>query len=282
MAIILYNPKAKNTQTTHRVEKMKRRLLKRFETVDVIDITQAADLKSTLSQSQNHPFVVLMGGDGTVHHFINEIYDLLPLPYPVYLSPMGSGNDFYRSLKKYHGPTQLFQLQQDQNTHYFINGMGIGIDGEIGKNVNKDPQKRKLTYFKEAIKAIVRYQPDSVVVEIDGKSHSFADAYLVVASNGQYFGSGMRIAPKANPESSLLDVIIAYNVSRLKVLFIFLTIYLGLHTRFKKHVFSKQASSLKVHFKTPKVSQMDGECFENIKSLHVTIAEKKAAFRIFR
>ena len=282
MAIILYNPKAKNTQASKSVAGMKRRLLKEHAEVIVIDITQEVDLKKRLLTLDKDTFVLLMGGDGTVHHLINMIYDALPLPFPIYLSPHGSGNDLYRTLKKGFGPIQLFDMHFQGKTHHFINGMGIGIDGEIGVAVNKDPKKRKTTYLKETLKALVRYQPENVVVELDGVAHTFEKAYLVVGSNGQYFGSGMKIAPKANPEDDFIDVTIAHNISRLKIIFIFLTIYRGQHPRFKKHVFTAKAKSLKVTFETPKVTQMDGECFENVKTLDVFVSEKKAAFRIFR
>lgn len=282
MAIILYNPKAKNTQTHQHVKNMRTNLLKRFSEVTLIDITQEDDLKARLSSLKADDYVVLMGGDGTIHHFVNQVYDLFPLPFPIHLSPMGSGNDFYRTLKKYQAPTQLFQMTLHGTPHYFVNGMGIGIDGEIGIHVNKDPKKRKSTYLKETFKALIRYIPETVHVEIDGHPYTFHKAYLVVGSNGQYFGSGMRIAPHANPEDQSLEIVIAHNISRLKILLIFLTIYLGQHTRFKKHIFTAKGSSLTVTFETPKVAQMDGECFENIKTLTVGVAEKKAAFRMFR
>lgn len=282
MAIILYNPKAKNTQTQQHVEKMKSQLLKRYDEVTLIDITKEDDLKTRLSPLKPDEYVVLMGGDGTIHHFVNQVYDALPLPFPIYLSPMGSGNDFYRTLKKYSGPTQLFKMMIGDTPNYFVNGMGIGIDGEIGVHVNKDPKKRKSTYLKETFKALIRYQPETVKVKIDGVSHTFNQAYLVVGSNGQYFGSGMRIAPHANPEDDTLEIVIAHNISRLKILLIFLTIYIGQHTRFKKHIFTAKGSSLDITFEHPKVAQMDGECFEDIRTLSVSIAEKKAAFRMFR
>jgi len=282
MAVILYNPKAKNHQNQQHLKKIKGHLLPKKEDITWVDLTQEKDIKTRLTSLKNDEIVILMGGDGTIHQFVNNVYDILPLPFPIHLYPMGSGNDFYRTLKKYDGSTQLFQMSFNDQTHYFINGMGIGIDGEIGIHVNRDPKKRKSTYFKETIKALIRYQPETVTLEMDGKTHTFHKAYLVVGSNGQYFGSGMRIAPRANPEAASLEIVVAHNISRLKILFIFLTIYIGQHTRFKKHVFTAQASSFKVRFEHPKVAQMDGECHENIQELTVSKASKKAAFRIFR
>lgn len=282
MAVILYNPKAKNASSFKYVNKMKDDLSKKHDEVMVLDITQEKDLATRLKNLPLDSFVILMGGDGTLHHFVNTIYDLLPLPFPIYLSPVGSGNDFYRTLKIHPEESQLFQMTFNGKKAYFLNGMGIGIDGEIGYHVNQDKKKRKSTYLKETLKGLVRYQPEPVEVWCDGVHHTFNRTYLVVGSNGQYFGSGMRIAPKANPSNSKIDVVIAHNLSRLKILLIFLSIYLGLHTKFKKHVFTAQVSSLKVVFQNPKFAQMDGECHENVTQCEVSITPKKAAFRIYR
>jgi diacylglycerol kinase family enzyme len=45
-------------------------------------------------------------------------------------------------------------------------------------------------------------------VDIDGDKRELV-AQQVVVANGQYFGGGMRVAPRAVPDDGLLDVVIA-------------------------------------------------------------------------
>jgi diacylglycerol kinase family enzyme len=282
MAVILYNPKAKNAHSLKSVHRLKAQLLKKGARVTLVDVTQEKDLPSLLKGLPKDTQVILMGGDGSIHHFVNTVYDLLPLPFPIQIVPTGSGNDFYRTLKKSNQDTDLYAMTFANKTEYFVNGMGIGIDGQIGYHVNKDPRKRKSTYLKETFKGLLRYQPETVTVTLDGVKKTFKNAYLVVGSNGQYFGSGMKIAPKASLTDGKLDVVIAHDISKLKILLIFLTIYWGQHLKFKKNVYTQKVSTMTIEFETSKIAQMDGECYDGVFSCDVKKAEKKAAFRIYR
>ena len=54
----------------------------------------------------------------------------------------------------------------------------------------------------------------------------------------------MKIAPKADPTDGCLDVTIVHNLSRLKLLFMFVTVFFGKHTGFKEVVQYKGKKSL--------------------------------------
>ena len=281
MPLIIYNPKSRNGKPEKKIRKFIRKEMKGIQDYKVIDITTEKDLQRLLKSHPKEDPVYLLGGDGTLNHFINQTFELHPLGFSIHLVPLGSGNDFYRTLKKDPSKTQfIYEVKTPQETRYFINGMGIGIDGEIGLHVNASPTKKRSTYFFETIKGLVRYQPQTVEVTLDDTPYTFEKTYLVVASNGQYFGSGMRISPDASLSDDALDVIIVHAISRIKILMIFLSIYIGKHLAFKKHVFHTQASKITIKQSKPGVLQTDGETWPDQTTLTIQKTDKKTAFHI--
>lgn len=281
MPLIIYNPKSRNGKPKKKIRKFIRKEMQGVQNYKVIDITTEKNLPSLLKSHPKDDPVYLLGGDGTLNHFINQTYEWHPFDYPMTLVPLGSGNDFYRTLKKDPSNTQsIYEVKTPQGKRYFINGMGIGIDGEIGLHVNASSTKKQSTYFYETIKGLVRYQPQTVEVTLDETPYTFEKTYLVVASNGQYFGSGMRISPDASFSNDALDVIIIHDISRLKVLMIFLSIYVGKHLAFKKHVFHTQAAKITIQQSKPSVLQTDGETWPDQTTLTIQKTDKKTAFHI--
>lgn len=278
MAIILFNPKAKSSNIHHALKRFKASR-KDFDDT-YVDLTTVDDFNSFLNTKET---LFLIGGDGTINHFYNQIMDLKNFGRTIMLEPAGTGNDYYRTLKVQKAPlTSIMQVSYHNQNRVFINGMGIGIDGYIGLRVNKHKKKTSLTYFIETIKALIHYKPSDCEICMDGNQFLFEKTYLVVASNGKYFGGGMKITPQASVEDDLLDVIVVHNISRLKILLIFLSIYIGKHLSFKKYVFNKKVSHLKVSYAKAQVMQTDGETFENVQSIETTSTHKKAAIRLKR
>ena len=80
----------------------------------------------------------LIGGDGTLNHFINRYPDI---QVPVALFKGGSGNDFAWKLYGNKAVDAYIESALEGNTKkidagicngkYFINGVGIGFDGEV-------------------------------------------------------------------------------------------------------------------------------------------------------
>lgn len=277
MAIILFNPKAKSSNI-HKALKRFKASRKGFDDT-YIDLTVTNNIESYLKKEES---IFLIGGDGTINHLLNQ-EKLENWTQPIFLEPAGTGNDFFRSLKQQNTlETSIMHISFNHLNRTYINGMGIGIDGYIGLRVNRHKKKTSFTYFKETIKALIHYKPSQCKIVMDGIHHSFKKTYLVVACNGMYFGGGMKIAPHAKIDDEYLDVLVVHNISRMKILLIFLSIYLGKHLSFKKHVFNQKAKTLSVTYKDPQVLQTDGETFENITTFKTEYANKKAAIRLKR
>ena len=91
----------------------------------------------------------------------------------------------------------------------------------------------------------------------------------------------MKVSPTANLHDDDLDVIIAHTINKLFIVFVFLTIYIGKHTSFKKYVFNAKGKHIKATFDTPQSAQCDGENYYNIRSFDVKSSGKSIHLRYY-
>ena len=235
MDLILYNPKSKNSHgniQTHRLVKKYKKAKKPFRLKSILKIE---DITSYLDDHPNLEKIILLGGDGTINNLVNNIvqYDL---KQDIYIKKNGSGNDFLRSLRTCDStPQYIMQNTLDNtSTHYFINGTGIGLDGLAIDYVDKAKNKGKLTYFIASIRAVINFVPEPLDIEIDGEQIHFEKAYTLVVNNGRFVGGGMEMTRHAKINDEDMDVIIVHSIPKAFLLLIFSSVYIGLHTKFKK------------------------------------------------
>ena len=133
--IILFNPISGNKSAKTKVYQLDEILAN--NDLNYVEMTPDFDYKSFMNKVKADERVVLCGGDGTVHRFVNEV-DEADLNKPVFYFPLGSGNDFNRDV---HGKLDntLINLNNYMNnlplatvkgkTMKFINNVSFGIDG---------------------------------------------------------------------------------------------------------------------------------------------------------
>lgn len=271
MVIILHNPLSKNRKSKRATKKLVDYYKANQTPFRLKSVLKIDDLNAYLSSRKGVSKVVLIGGDGTINGFVNRIYDHLPLPYPIHLHKGGSGNDFLRTLQK-ERPTEvpIMRLTHDGDTQYFLNGTGMGMDALIGMKVDQSPNKSQSRYFFATLSTFLTYKPSTLTVSLDGVEHTFEKAYFITANNGQYFGGGMQISPHATLTDDTLDVVLVHGIKKLRLFFIFTTIYKGKHIQYKQYVFNQKAKHVKASFTQGEVNQCDGECFPDT---HVIEAE---------
>lgn len=282
MDLILYNPKSKNSRgnvQTHKLVKAYKKSGKPFRLKSILKID---DITSYLTDREHIDKIILLGGDGTINQLVNNLIDH-DLKQTIYLKKNGSGNDFLRTLRHQDdNPQFIMQNTLDgTDTHYFINGTGIGLDGLVIDYVDKARNKGKLTYFISSFRAMMNYVPEPLEVDIDGTIHRFLKAYAVIINNGRYVGGGMGMTPHARLDDDNLDVIIVHRVPKALLLFIFSTVYLGLHTKFTRYVFHTRCKHIKATFTTPQLGQSDGEKFSDVTSIDVQSTGKTIHLRAY-
>lgn len=204
-------------------------------------------------QSEKY-LLIAIGGDGTVHEVVQGILE----GEEVWIGAIGagSGNDFGRGYETFKTATEIEAfvkqhrngilmdigtMQSNGDTYYYVNNAGIGIDAYIAKVANESKLKQyfnilrlgKLTYIYFLLKALINFKTFSAKVVHNGQEKVFEKVWLVVASNQPYFGGGMKISPCSIPNDQNIELTIVYEISRLKLLFLFSTVFFGKHTRLK-------------------------------------------------
>jgi len=228
--------------------------------------------------------VFIVGGDGTLNYFINH-YPLLQLPLVIFNG--GTGNDFHWLL---YG-TATFDAQMQMALHhpakpidigrcnekYFINGVGIGFEGEVARALTgRKKWSGKTSFLITIIKKIFSYRSKNYVVQSAAFTGS-GRKLLVDITNGKRAGGGFYIAPEAKADDGLLDVVIANALTVLERLRYLPVIEKGrhLHLRFIKHF---TTTKITVASDTPIQYHLDGEYFE-AQQLSIELLTDKLNFR---
>jgi len=193
--------------------------------------------------------IFIVGGDGTLNYFINHYPDI---HLPLVLFKGGTGNDFHWLL--YGEQTLEAQLQIALNAtpkpidigkcneRYFINGLGIGFEGAVVKDLSgKKKRPGKASFFISILKNIFTCRTKYYTIESAERS-LHGKMFLVDINNGRRAGGGFHIAPEAKADDGLLDVIIADALHPLQRLFYLPVIEKGkhLHLPFIHHYHTKQ------------------------------------------
>jgi YegS/Rv2252/BmrU family lipid kinase len=202
--------------------------------------------------------IIAVGGDGTIHEVLNGVMknNFVTLGF----IPGGSGNDFSRGfqiptdpIEAMHAILNLMKREspiidigritlQEEKEHYFINNMGAGFDALISYEVNQSQIKGflnklslgRLVYVFFLLKNLFTYQCSTISLMIDGKKHIFEHTWFVTVSNQPFYGGGMKIAPNAIVDDGILDITVVHHLSRIKLLFVFISVFWGKHIHFKE------------------------------------------------
>jgi len=210
--------------------------------------------------------VIAVGGDGTANEIANG---LVGTSTALALYPIGSGNDFARSLgyprKRRDIGRFLASARRrvidvgEVNGRIFVNAAGVGIDGHVAERVEASSRivGATLGYFVGALVSIVSYRPQPMRLRIDEQTIE-GKHLLVVAANGTHFGSGMHIAPQAKVDDGLLDIVVAGDLGRWSSLVALAKLYRGTHVN-GRDVLAFRARALDVELERELPTQADGE-----------------------
>lgn len=282
---ILYNSLAgngKGESLSHSIE------LKNGENI-FLDLTKIEDYKNFFENIDSKDRVIICGGDGTLNRFINAINDI-EIENELYILATGGGNDFFNdlNLKPSNKPLLLNDYIKNLPTlcvkgesYRFINGVGYGVDGyccEARDEKKKEKPNKKVNYTLIALKGLLFYfKPRNAVVTVDGKEYKYSNIWMATTMLGRFFGGGMMIAPmqKRDNDDGTLSLIVLHDLTKLKVLRIFLSVFKGKHIKHKSVVAVHQGHEISVTYDKPAPMQIDGETISDVPSYSVN-SKKKA------
>jgi diacylglycerol kinase (ATP) len=104
-----------------------------------------------------------------------------------------------------------------------------GVPSVAGEIANRTRWLRgPAVYPAAALRALAGWSPAAFRVEVGGVERS-VPGYAVVVANSAYFGAGMKVAPSAELDDGLLDVLVMRHAPRLAFLRVLLRIRSGTH-----------------------------------------------------
>lgn len=286
MTSILYNPLAGGGKGKEKAQEFQKKI--QPEKTRMLDITQT-NLPELLQSLPDSETIILAGGDGTINRFINRLDGAVP-KRPIYYYPAGSGNDFMNDVGDQGDQGMILLNRYLENLpvvevnctrHFFVNGVGYGIDGyccQVGDQM-RARGKQKINYTRIAIKGLLGgFHTASAVVTVDGVQHRYRHVWLAPTMNGRYYGGGMNIAPgqdRLNEDGSVSAVVL-YCASKLKTLIVFPSIFKGTHVRHREMVSIFSGHEIFVRFDRPAALQIDGETIPDVLEYRVVAPETRA------
>jgi YegS/Rv2252/BmrU family lipid kinase len=204
--------------------------------------------------SDGYRCLVAVGGDGTVNEVANGIlYSTGATKTALGIISTGTGSDFIRSVgiprdypsacsaltssRRLSIDVGVVEYQSKGQTlqRFFVNGAGVGFDAAVVEKTERLPKYfgGTIPYLAGVVTALLSYKNKSVVVNIEDETISGRVLSLVVA-NGGYLGGGMHIAPQAELNDNLLDVVMIGDIGKLELLKELPTVYKGTHINHPK------------------------------------------------
>jgi len=207
----------------------------------------------------------IIGGDGTMNYFLN-FYKAVTIPIVIFKG--GTGNDF--AWKLYGDMNVSDQIKKaliaspkyvdagQCNGRIFINGVGIGFDGEVLKSMNAIRLLGgHLGYLWIVLKKIFSFKEGFYQIRYDDSSIS-QKYLLVMITNSTSTGGGFIVSPEAKIDDGKLNMVLCKQLSVLKRLKYLPVIEKGKHLS-KDFILHKEIKSVTIICEKETLAQIDGE-----------------------
>jgi diacylglycerol kinase (ATP) len=223
-------------------------------------------------------YLVAAGGDGTVHEVLNGMIENdVPVTHDAVLGIVaaGSGCDIVRTLGLPGDAVQAshhllgeavrridigkitFTAGGKDVTRYFGNIAEAGLGAATVARTGRLPRSLGAAkYFAGFWLTLPAFHPAVVRLEADDSSYAWR-AHNVVVANCQYFGGGMHISPKAQPDDGLLDVL-AMVGPKTDAFTMLPKIYKGTHVP-HRNIAEARARTVRIDASPPLPIEADGE-----------------------
>jgi len=228
----------------------------RFDVAMTAGPGDGARLASTAWAEGRRRFLVA-GGDGSAHDVVNGLMQAqdepgrkerprgLPTLVPL---PLGTGNDWARSLQLPSSPARLAQIiRRDRavphdvgridfplaadSTHascWFINVAGAGFDAHVIERMPAQTPSGP-AYLLGALRELGRYRAPRFTIHAGAPEDTPITGRMLLAfvANGRYCGGRMLVAPEARQDDGAFDVVTIDDLGRLRALPKLLKLYTG-------------------------------------------------------
>ncbi|MEY2439288.1 MAG: diacylglycerol kinase [Verrucomicrobiota bacterium] len=273
-AFVIVNPISGSVKDLDAVMKQLDRL-----GTDAIHLTRKAGDAQALARKavrNKYDYLIAAGGDGTLNEMINGIATHAR-DIRVGLLPLGTGNDFARSLRLpatieenidvlLAGKTRAIDLVKvrSDRVRYFVNVSAGGFSGLVDEKLTPEIKRTwgPLAYVRSAAAALPELRAYRTDIELDNDEKLSVDLYNIIVANGIFVAGGLPVAPEADPCDGLLDIIIIPKRSAPEIALLAAQIVLGNHLGSEAITF-RRSSRVSVNSQPGMWFNVDGELVGN-------------------
>ncbi len=279
-SLVIINPHAGGSRALTIWQNHETTLRERLGHVEGV-ITQSQDeLDEVLEDASQRGItrIISIGGDGTNHHAVNAImrhniaFPKRSLTYATI--PAGTGRDWSRGAgtpldvsqainwiaNSRLRPIDVGHALLDGVERYFLNTSSVGISNDVVQRVEASSKGGQITFLKAIVSSILFYRAIPVMIYLDDVLWWDEPLYLGGFANGKYFGQGLMVAPNAEVDDGLFDIIAAGDMRMFSVFNLLRQLYSGSHI-FNHRVKIGRAGTVRVVSKSgaPIGLDLDGE-----------------------
>jgi len=200
--------------------------------------------------------------------------------------PGGRGNDFARVLGIPDDPAGAAAALAggawreidvgEVNGRRFLCIASCGFDSDANRIANEARFIRgQLVYAYAALRALIAWKPATFTITLDGRRRDLV-GYSVAAANSRAYGGGMFIAPDAELDDGLLDVVTTAKVGKLRFLVNLPKVFSGKHVE-NPEVSVSRAAEVLIEADRPFAVYADGE---HLADLPATVRLLPRALRV--
>lgn len=226
--------------------------------------------------SKGFDYIIAAGGDGTLNEVINGVAARAG-QVQVGLLPLGTGNDFARTLKLPSSIDDNIDILLSQRTtaidlvriksariRYLVNVSAAGFSGLVDEKLTPEVKDTwgPLAYVRSAAAALSEMQAYRTNIVIDGAERLSVDLHNVIIANGRFVAGGLPVAPKANPRDGLFDIILIRKCSKPEMVFLAAQMLVGKHLS-NDAVIWRRAAKISIRSRPKMCFNADGELIGN-------------------
>jgi YegS/Rv2252/BmrU family lipid kinase len=281
---LLVNPHSAGGRTLKRLPGVERELSARsipYRVVQTRSLEHGVEEAGRAGAAGEVP--VVMSGDGLVGQIGGSLAESA---VPLGIIPGGRGNDLARVLGIPSDPRGAVATLAEANERLIDVGVAndrpflcvasCGFDSDANRIANEARLVRgNLVYAYAALRALAAWRPARFTVTIDGEELDFS-GYSVAVGNSRAFGGGMLIAPHAELDDGLLDVIVIRQIPKLRYLRGIPKVFKGTHVD-NDEVTELRGAAIEIRADRPFAVYADGE---HLTDLPATLRTMKRALRV--
>jgi diacylglycerol kinase (ATP) len=227
---------------------------------------------------KNCDYIITAGGDGTLNEVVNGLARR-GRDACIGLIPLGTGNDFARSLglttaidhnidillARKTRDIDLVRVQSNRRIRYFVNVSAGGFSDMVDEKLTPAIKQAwgPLAYLRSAAAALPELHAYRTRIILDGQEQLTTDVYNVIIANGRFVAGGLPIAPGADPSDGLLDVVLIPTHPAAKIALLAAEIVLGKHLASSVVMF-RRAKKVAVRSRPQMWFNVDGEPVGNV------------------